>query len=168
MNKYLKNTLLIFSLLILFAIIILIVKITSPTNDRKIQKIDTTQSNTTQSNIVNGEVKIILVEHRERIGKGLLKAKYRWYTYYVGNYYDSDETDNKMKRICNKLPFDNNGFTEAYFFNDRENIPKLAKDGGWGSNESQNSWNAKYGKYCVGYFTIGAGDKEGEFSKKVE
>ena len=167
MNKLLKNTLLIFSLLSLFVIIIIIVKITSPTsstNDKMIQQIDTT----THSNVVNGDVKIILIEHKERIGKGSFKQKYRWYTYYVQNYYDSDEINAKMIRVCNKLPFDENGFTEAFFFNDREQMPKLAKDGGWASNESHNSWNAKYGKYCVGYFLIGAGYENGEFSKKWE
>jgi hypothetical protein len=163
MNKFLKNTLLIFSLLILFVVIVVIVKITSPTKDKIIQKKDITQSN-----VVKGEIQIILVEHRERIGKGSFKQKYRWYTYYVQNYYDSDEIDNEMKRICDKLPFDIHGYTEVFFFNDRENIPKLAKDGGWDSNESQNSWNAKYGKYCVGYFLIGAGYENGEFSKKWE
>ena len=102
-----------------------------------------------------GEVKIILLEEKTR------KSKYRWYTYYVENYIDTKETDKQMIEVAKKLPYD--GFTEVFFFNDSINAPKLAYDGGWGAKKSQNSWNEKYGKYCVGYYLIQLG--YGDFSK---
>ena len=105
-----------------------------------------------------GAVKIKQLEKKVR------KGKYIWYTYYVENYIDNQETENKEIEVAKKLPFESSGVTEIFFFNDKENAPKLANDGGWGNNESQNSWNAKYGKYCVGYYSVGAGDN-GTFSK---
>ena len=82
------------------------------------------------------------------------------------NFNDSEETYERIRDICYKLPFDPNGLTTAYFFLDRNKAPKLEKDGGWAPNESQNSWNEKYAKYCVGYFEIGMGDNKGYFSKR--
>ena len=69
-----------------------------------------------------------------------------------------------MIQVAKQLPFSEDGLTEVFFFNDKANAPKLADDGGWNANESQNSWNAKYGKYCVGYFIVGGGST-GEFSR---
>lgn len=105
-----------------------------------------------------GPIKIIFLEQKTR------KSKYRWYTYYVENYTDTKETDNKMIKIAEKAKYSDDGFTEIFFFNNKHNAPKLASDGGWGDNESQNSWNEKYGKYCVGYYSVGGG-YSGEFSK---
>jgi len=106
----------------------------------------------------NGPVNIILLEQKNR------KLKYYWYTYYVENYFDSKEIDDKMIEIAKQATYTNDGFTEVFFFNDKNNAPKLASDGGWGNNESQNSWNKKYGKYCVGYYSVGSG-YSGEFTK---
>jgi hypothetical protein len=113
-----------------------------------------------------GEIKIVLLEMKEKIGKGLSQQKMRWYSYYVENYYDSDETYEKIKIVCNDLPLDSNSgaFTIAYFFKDKVNAPKLQADGGWKSIESQNSWYDKLSKYCVGYFEISKNDTN--FSKK--
>jgi hypothetical protein len=105
-----------------------------------------------------GPLKIIALENKTK------KSIYRWYTYYVENYTDSEASDKAMIKIAKDLPYSNDGFTEVFFFNDKNNAPKLDKDGGWAANESQNSWNAKYGKYCVGYYSIGSG-YDGEFSK---
>jgi hypothetical protein len=106
----------------------------------------------------SGAMKIIPLQQKTR------KSVFRWYTYYVENYADTKETDNKMIQIAKQLPFSEDGLTEVFFFNDKANAPKLADDDGWNANESQNSWNAKYGKYCVGYFIVGGGSP-GEFSK---
>lgn len=116
------------------------------------------QEATVVKNEVTGPLKIKQLEKKVR------KGKYVWYTYFVENYVDNKETENKMIEVAKKLPFESSGFTEVFFFNDKANAPKLSNDGGWGDNESQNSWNAKYGKYCVGYYTVGAGES-GTFSK---
>jgi hypothetical protein len=114
----------------------------------------------------NGEVKIIQLDAKIRTGKGTIKPIYRWFTFYVENFFDSEKTYDKIKEECYKLPFDPNGFTIAYFFNNKEKAPKLAEDGGWASNESQDSWNKKYAFICIGYFEIGSGDNKGYFSKR--
>lgn len=105
-----------------------------------------------------GPVNIILLEQKNK------NSKYYWYTYYVENYSDSKETDGKMIEIAKQATYSNDGFTEVFFFNDKNNAPKLAGNGGWGDNESQNSWNKKYGKFCVGYYSVGGGN-QGEFTK---
>lgn len=109
-------------------------------------------------NKASGSIKINQLEKKVR------KEKYIWYTFYVENYIATKETENKMIEVAKKLPYVPNGFTEVFFFNDKINAPKLASDGGWNADESQNSWNKKYGQYCVGYYSVGAGDN-GTFSK---
>ena len=131
-------------------------------NEQKTEQAPATVSTETKQVVPEkplGEVKIIQLEKKVR------KGKYYWFTYYVENYFDNKETENKMVEVSKKLPYESSGgFTEVFFFNDKANAPKLANDGGWGDNESQNSWNAKYGKYCVGYYMVGAGES-GTFSK---
>jgi hypothetical protein len=109
-------------------------------------------------NQINGPIEIVFLESKSR------KSKYYWYTYYVKNFADNKETELKMIEVAKQAKYTNNGFTEVFFFNDSINAPKLASDGGWGKDESQNSWNKKYGKYCVGYYSVGGG-YSGEFTK---
>lgn len=110
------------------------------------------------ANKVSGPINIKQLEKKVR------KGKYIWYTFYVENYIDTKETENKMIAVAKKLPYEPSGFTEVFFFNDKSNAPRLASDGGWNADESQNSWNRKYGQFCVGYYSVGAGDN-GTFSK---
>jgi hypothetical protein len=148
-----------------------------PTNEQKVET--TSQPIVTETNQPveakpSGPIKIIQLETKTRIGKGAMKSQMRWYTFYMENYIDNKETENKMIEIAKKLPVDNQfdsklgmnrgGFTEVFFFKDKTNAPKLASNGGWIDDESQNSWNMKYGKFCVGYYSAGAGDN-GTFSK---
>ncbi|HQI46615.1 MAG TPA: hypothetical protein PLC59_11215 [Bacteroidales bacterium] len=108
-----------------------------------------------------GPISITLIESRT---KKTPRYTLRMYSYFVKNFYDDKKTNEKMIETAKKLPFDNDGLTEVFFFNDKEKSPKMDPNFGWGRNESQNSWNTKYGKYCVGYFTIGL-DDDGTFSK---
>jgi len=105
-----------------------------------------------------GDVKIIPLENKTKKSVG------KWYTYYVENYTDTKETDDKMIAVAQTLPYNTEELTEVFFFNNKDNAPKLESDGGWGSNESMNSWNQKYGKYCVGYYSVGQG-YSAEFTK---
>lgn len=109
-------------------------------------------------NPVNGPIEIVLLDTKSR------KSKYFWYTYYVRNFTDNKECELKMIEVAKQANYTNDGFTEVFFFNDSINAPKLAPDGGWGKNESQNSWNKKYGQYCIGYYSVGGG-YSGEFTK---
>lgn len=110
------------------------------------------------TNSVNGPVEIVLLDCKNR------KTKYYWYTYYVRNFIDNKETEVKMIEVAKRAKYKDDGFTEVFFFNDSVNAPKLSQDGGWGANESQNSWNKKYEQYCVGYYSVGGGFS-GEFTK---
>jgi hypothetical protein len=109
------------------------------------------------NNKVDGPVKIILLE-----SKSCNVKNYR-YSYFVRNYTDTKETDQQMITVAKEAKILNGGFTEVFFFNDSINAPKLDKDGFWG-NESQNSWNQKFGKYCVGYYYMDS-ERKSEFTK---
>lgn len=108
-----------------------------------------------------GPLKIIKLEEKEKKGSYGIN---RWLTYYVQNYTDTKETDDAMIAIAKKAEYSDGGQTEVFFFNNKEKAPKLALDGGWGNNESENSWNQKYQSICVGYY-INDGSDAGDFSK---
>jgi len=110
------------------------------------------------NNSINGPIEIVLLDTKSR------KSKFFWYTYYVRNFNNNKEAELKMIEVAKQAKYTSDGFTEVFFFNDSINAPKLAQDGGWGKDESQNSWNKKYGKYCVGYYSVGGG-YSGEFTK---
>ncbi|NTW33163.1 MAG: hypothetical protein HGB12_11145 [Bacteroidetes bacterium] len=106
----------------------------------------------------------VIITFIESKTKNTPMATYRMYSYFVKNYFDDKETKNKMIKVASKLPYSKNGLTEVFFFNNQKKMPNMDKIYGWGDNESQNSWNEKYGKYCVGYYTMGV-DDNGTFSK---
>ena len=113
-------------------------------------------------------IKFVLIEKKERNGRTQKNATFRWYVFFVENFYDNKEVYELMKKEAMKLPVDDpnsnipnsqkQGFTNIFFFIDKEKLPKLAKDGGWGAKESANSMDKKFGKYLVGHITLGAGE----------
>ncbi len=93
--------------------------------------------------------------------------KTHWITYYVENFTDDANTYDKIEDVAYSAVKDSKkDFVNIYFFKNKQNIPKLDKNGkGWAEGYSQNQFNALYGKDCIGYYYKDGGTNAGTFSK---